>query len=254
VSQLLLLTRHLHRESIDKTQEESYSSYKEYLGSRITDWVKPGIVLSYFDKFKNDYFKGIGSYKHYVETYTLKKNEKDVLERIIFDARVKPFETVSDDSLAPSEETKIRTNKNKFAKDMSAKSAPGSKFASATFIVSSTLIFILLSSLGVRNIRSYLSQTTNTVISVQPTPEVSGASDVESEPISMLTVKITDGAEFVNLRKEASTKSEIIGKAVDGEVFEYISKEGNWYQIKLDNGSFAFISANYVQITEMLNN
>jgi uncharacterized protein YgiM (DUF1202 family) len=70
----------------------------------------------------------------------------------------------------------------------------------------------------------------------------------------MLIVKIGDGSESVNIREQPSTKSEIVGKAKDGDTYELVSKNSEWYQIKLEDGSVAFISAKYSEIEGEGNN
>ena len=277
--QLLLLTRYLHREALsgidhNTTDHQDFSSYREYLGSRITEWIKPELVLSYFDKFKSDYFKGVSEYKNFVEGYVLKQNEKETLDKIVFDTKVKDLEADTDkDTVKPSEEFKV--NEHRSDKELPSMPAPVSRFGLASFIISSTLIFVFLSFLGVRNVKSYLTQNNNVVISVQPTPEVAGeVSEVEDiietpasgyvintptpeykesvlqpESTSSLSVKVITGSNNnINLRDNATTSAQIIGKAIDGDTFILISQDGDWYQIMLADGTIAYISSSYAQI------
>jgi hypothetical protein len=70
---LLHLSRYIHTNpyEITKNLESAYSSYSEYLGKRETQWIKPKIVLDYFDKAKSDFIKGTNTYKNFVENYSL---------------------------------------------------------------------------------------------------------------------------------------------------------------------------------------
>ena len=61
----------------------------------------------------------------------------------------------------------------------------------------------------------------------------------------------TSGAGFVNIREKPSTQSGEIGKARDGDTFEMVSRESDWYEIKLNNESNGFISEEFAQIKEI---
>lgn len=224
------LTGFLHHSS-------NNSSYPEYLGSRKTSWVKPQVVLSLF---KN----GASDYKNLVEK---ERGKSDQLER-------------SPDRRDLASSYDLRTD-------------PGLKIRSRMreFLTISTLGFVVLVAISVRNITiskalSYQPQPTPAVLSetqeattseVSPeatleataTAEMSTApADAvkpEATPITSLTVKIADGSSFVNIRQKPTVNSEKIGKANDGDAFEFISINAGWYEIKLIDGSTGFISGKY---------
>ena len=52
----------------------------------------------------------------------------------------------------------------------------------------------------------------------------------------------------VNIRKGASTSSDKIGSAVKGDVLTYVSTSGDWYQVKLADGSLGYVSASYAKL------
>lgn len=81
-SYLLHLSRYIHINPTEYIENilEAYSSYAEYLGKRKTDWVKPGVILQYFDNAKLTFFKRTNSYKDFVEKY--QKNSEDVLKEL----------------------------------------------------------------------------------------------------------------------------------------------------------------------------
>jgi putative transposase len=248
VSQLLHLTRYLHRESFKRNGDgkdanlNGHSSYEEYLGERETSWIKPKVVLSHFSKSKNDSFKEIGGYKNFVEKYELKQKEKEMLERIIIESEPEHLERRV---LKPEESKSFQeVRKNPVIE-------PRSKIPE--FIAAATVVFVLLFTLGIRNIRTSVIQTKLSKSSTPPpTSQISGleteAEDAKPEPKKILVIKINDKSESVNLRQEPTTKSEKVGKAKDGDTFELVSKDSKWYQIKLADGSIAFVSARYAEI------
>jgi len=67
--QLLVLSRYIHRNPLEITPnlEDAYSSYGDYLGRRNTGWLKPKIVLDFFNKETAPEFTKINSYKTFVE-------------------------------------------------------------------------------------------------------------------------------------------------------------------------------------------
>lgn len=81
---LLHLSRYIHLNPIDDYNNltKAYSSYAEYLGIRNTEWVKPQIILQYFDQAKTDFIK-TNSYKDFVEKY--KRDNDSILEGIILE-------------------------------------------------------------------------------------------------------------------------------------------------------------------------
>jgi len=66
---LLHLSRYIHRNPLKYTKDlkNAYSSYGEYLGLRKTEWVKPEIVLSFFEPAKLPFLKHTNTYKSFVE-------------------------------------------------------------------------------------------------------------------------------------------------------------------------------------------
>ena len=79
---LLHLSRYIHQNPSEFTNdlENTYSSYSEFLGKRKTSWVKPEIVLDYFDKAKTDFIKRVNTYKNFVENYSV--DSKEILGKL----------------------------------------------------------------------------------------------------------------------------------------------------------------------------
>ena len=234
MSHLLLLTRYLH-------QTGKYSSYPEYLGKRKTSWVKPIISLSFLEK------KG-GNYQNFVEKYELNQMEREIVEKI-------SIEKVSQPLNQPPKEEKIHLNPI-----IATKPKP------YEFIVISA-VFLLLFGLGINNIRAKMikgpeilsTPTTSEVLSetdnndeVKTNTDIDQTESQDKTPITYITIKISDESEYVNIRQNPTTKSEAIGKALDGDTFKFVSLNSGWYEIKLDNGSIGFVSANYATQEEIL--
>ncbi|KKS80885.1 MAG: Transposase [Candidatus Woesebacteria bacterium GW2011_GWC1_43_10b] len=215
ISHLPPLTHHIHHGLND------FSSYPEYSGKRKTSWVNTNVVLS----LKN----------------------KDNYENVKF-----PDGITFEDNTQQLERSILEPGENKSFKEVYSEPVSKSRSKAPTFIATATLSFVLLFSLGIRNIKTSIAQTKNSANSVTPpTSQVSGAEDEISEPEAepeakiMLVIKISDESESVNIRKEPSTKSDIVIKAKEGDAFEYVSKDGQWYKIKLDDNTFAFVSERY---------
>lgn len=257
VTPLVFLTRHIHKADVDSQElTNNYSSYREYVGLRKTFWIRPESVLSFFEKTKNQCSKPVTNYRFFVENYYLGASEKKLLEGIILDSEsehlARRIPDLARRDLASKKiaaNFKVHEDKMEPARTVNI---PGVIEISAAFAV-----FLLLVGLGIRNISAQSSKATP--IS-SPTPTVSGAKD--AEPIAsdkvqqiitkkVLVVKITDGAESVNIRREPSVQSEKIGEAHNGEIFEdFVVLDSRWYQIKLPNDLHGFVSSRYIEEIE----
>jgi putative transposase len=72
---LLHLSRYIHRNPLKYTGDlrNAYSSYGEYLGLRKTEWIKPALILSFFQPGKLPFLKHINNYQKFVEYETRKE-------------------------------------------------------------------------------------------------------------------------------------------------------------------------------------
>lgn len=73
----------------------------------------------------------------------------------------------------------------------------------------------------------------------QPAPQPVAASKLEI---------LSTETGYLNVRSEASSKSQIVTKANPGETYEYTLKQGDWYQIKLKDGSLGWVSGKYIKL------
>lgn len=220
---ILHLTRHLH--------SHGYSSYPEYLGTRVTAWVKPAAVLSYFANTKADTFKGVEFYKDFVEKYQPDQKETELIEKI-------SFENINQRLVGPG-----HINKN----------PPPKLRMKASELFTASVIFLLLLFLGVRNIQGspvkMVNKSLTEAIPVpSPTPAVLSETKEVETPKTMLIVKISDGSDSVNIRQEPTVSSNKIGEALEDDTFEFVSVNSGWYEIKLTDGSTGFISARYIEV------
>ncbi len=231
VSELLALTQYLHR-------GDGYSSYQEFLGTRATSWVKPAVVVSLFEKSKNDAFKGIRGYQQFVENYTLKPKEQEILERIILKRDTDHHETQPVVQTVTSEPDLV------------------SRSRIPEFIAAGT-VFVLLFALGMRNILAISGKTNNPAPT--PAPPVLGIETTQPTPTPtvertiakpMVQVTTDDEAASVNIREGPTADANIIGKAKSGDTFELVSGDSQWYEVKRADGSTGFISATYITVLD----
>lgn len=210
---LLLLTRYLHKAG-------GYSTYPEYSGQRETSWVKSKFVLSINN--------GDGDHKNYIENYEPNQEEIEVLSEIAIEKVDQHLE---------------RRN----LKEVSLKS-----WSRIPELVAASVVFVLLLGLGLRNV-------TVTAKSLAVTPvtlgtETTSASPIpatEPEPKIMLTVRYTEGP--VNIREKPTVQSKKTGEAYDGDIFEFVSKNSDWYEVKLPDSSTGFIFSKYIETGETSN-
>ena len=84
-SYLLHLSRYIHLNPVELTRmnpvDYSYSSYKNYLGTKKSDWVKPNFILNFFNKDKMiPYLKTYPSYEKFVEGFG--KEDEGILDEL----------------------------------------------------------------------------------------------------------------------------------------------------------------------------
>ena len=189
-------------------------------------------------------------YKYFIEKHVLDQKEKELIDSITF----------SDDS-ACHERKDLASSSGHL--NPSLKSRP-KVFG---FMATSVLALLLLTTLGIRNIqvsaiRSAQELPTPAYSVLSETEEVKSTKDLRPDPTPeatskvpkvILTVKTGDASSSVNIREKPSTDSAKLGKARDGGTFEFVSKDQEWYEVRLDDGSTGFISEKYM-IEEGANN
>jgi len=220
-SQLLLLTRFLHR--------IAHSSYPEYLGKRTSMWVNTKVILSIME---------LNDYRKYVERYELNQKEKELLEEILLENKVLERRKVES------------TAANIPSADQIVNLKPLSRIPE---IFGISVIFLLLTGMSLRNINiskaktmvAGAAATQSPVLSVSTQATPSPEPTPSAKPKNMVIVKITDGVESVNIRQNPTTSSAKVGQANNGETFEFVSLSFGWYEVKLADGSTGYLSSMY---------
>lgn len=233
---MLYLTHRLHHAG-------GSSSYAQYLGTRVTSWVKPKVVQSCFDKVKTDLPKETYSYKDFVEKYELSQKEKELIEGITFESETQHLERRD---LAGN----VENHFPEIFPEPSKKIDLGSDLKPLQRVpefLATSVVFLLLLTLGIRNIMASPTKS-------PPSPTSSVLSETkkieEIKPKTILTIKIDDASASasVNIRQKPTVNSEKIGTARDGDTFEFVSVNSGWYEIKLANGSTGFINGAYTEV------
>ncbi len=259
---LLLLTRYLHDHQ--ENGKDGYSSYKEFIGERETDWVKPDAALSYFDKAKNNSFKDTANYRDFIDKHELTKSEQEILEGIILE-RILPTDKPEPlEGRIPALERKERkvaqvqpaVRESKASSDIvPVDDVPA--LPSLPELAIATAVFLLLFAFGIRNINaSFISSPKSSVsgVTTESAPKEETKSLAKPDPAlqdkKVLIVRTDDPAASINIRREPTVQSEKIGVAYSGETFEFIPVNSEWYEIKLTNEARGFISAKFVEVVE----
>lgn len=60
------------------------------------------------------------------------------------------------------------------------------------------------------------------------------------------TVEVTSNS--VNLRAEPSTSATILGSAAKGDKLTYVATQGDWYKVKLSNGTIAWVYSSLAKL------
>lgn len=242
LKRLLYLARFIHSTQDSKDPAKNYSSSLEYLGKRNTPWVKTHAFSSLAEA---------KDYKKFIENHELGQKEKELLEGITLEnesfhlAGRNPtqkgdelIQTLSDTnkSLETSQESFNETGVN-----------PGFiRKLRVPEIAGITAVFLLLVTLGIRNINASSSKVLG--VEATPLPSPTPTLSVEEKKLEqMVVIKITDGVETVNIRQNPSINSKKIGEAKDGQTFEFVSLNSGWYGVKLDSG-LGFIFATYAHL------
>lgn len=230
-SALPLLTRFFHN-------PHNYSSYLEYLGLKETSWIKPKVVLSFFDKGKS-------AYKDFVEKHKLNQKEKKLLNSINFDNEAPHLEKKKDEK-----------------KEVKPNYAPEPRLRMPIFIMVSTAMFVLLFTLGARNVsisiannsqslpaHEVLSETEEALPTQVPEPTQAPSPTPTEEPepseeikSGMLKVRIDNATSSASIYERPATDSGKVDEARNNDAFKYVYFDSGWYEIRLVDGSTGFIS------------
>lgn len=247
-SQAIFLSYFMHRGS-------HFSSYAEYLGLRRSAWVKSDLILSLFGVDKQENFKRLTDYQEFVEKYELNQEEKKELEGMV-------FEKLPEESVFNKTRDEARVSEERFVNK--ARNQPVSWSGRLAFLTS-TALFLVLFGLGLRNILMTQRQelvvlSAETSQMVEPTvvvglPETISVDLPASESAGLvdsvktvLKVRVNEGLTKVNIRRSPTAESEMVGSTQSGDIFEFVSENQDWYEIKLTDGAAGFVSAAYTEL------
>lgn len=66
--------------------------------------------------------------------------------------------------------------------------------------------------------------------------------------VSSQFVQVSSGIADIRVRVLPETESRIVGEAIDGDIFRYISEEGNWIEIEMFSGDPRYIHNSMVEV------
>lgn len=217
----LMLYLHSNFSQKDGVPSHYYSSYPEYLGQRVTEWINLQ-QTSTEDKLKNEKAIAQENIPKAVSnpSHTKTKPKPRILDMILAVSILFFFSSYSLFNITKT------TIKNRGLFTPSATVHPQVS--------------------GIKDIKSDPSPTPDNSINI----DVLNADNSEQNLVKTIVIKTGDGTKTAELRKLPAIESEVIGTAKNGEQFELISIHPLWYEIKLDENRSAFVSENYSEIVE----
>lgn len=222
---LPMLVRYLHNAG-------SYSTLPEYSGQKVTPWVKTKSVLN------NQNVKGNNQY--FVENSQINKDEEKVLKEIMIEGSFCHLERSNPKIISHKEEI---TPKDITIPKEIVILKPWSRIPE---LLAASVVFVLLLGIGLRNVTAATQNSSTQAVTLgTKTTSTSSAQAFEPKPKIMITVNHTE--EPINIRKNPENQSEKISEAKNGNQFELVSKNSNWYQVKLPDGSIGFILSSDIE-------
>ncbi len=82
-----------------------------------------------------------------------------------------------------------------------------------------------------------IAQTVASLMRI-PQPEAAGPAN------TVVVIQVGQGS-TLNVRAEASASGEILGYLENGDMMPYVKESGGWYQIKIDEGLFGWVSSKF---------
>ncbi len=199
-----------------------HSTYPEYTGSRETSWIDT----------------------------TLGANSSELAPALMIDTHT---QTEKHEEIVPEIQPVMQPSVQPVAQEIPATPIVTHRPRKYQYLAASTSLFLLLLVLGLHNIDTHA----HTIAQAQSNPMVLSESDtISTQPTQIplptpeitttQSVHIVPGAAHINIHQDASLISKSIGKANGGEVYEFISHEAGWYEIKIDDYTSGFISEEFI--------
>lgn len=115
-------------------------------------------------------------------------------------------------------------------------------------IIFSIIILIML--IGINIKRVFFENETASLTPIQISVPTTNSSPTPKEKLKKVVIAIEDGSPSVNIREKATIYSEILKKAEEGNTFEFVEEEKEWFKIKLEENNFGYVAKKYAKLTQ----
>lgn len=275
---LLLLTQHIHKEYINSSVNHVGSTHEEYLKGQNPDWIKSHYILSLFEDKVDPRLNKYGNYKNFIENYQPEGKEGEMLDKLIIEKDYAKTSLTNDRSKATQKlETKgetitnpdnnqVEENKNDLSTQTTSEDniKEQNKHRRSLFVyaLTTSMVFVFLFSLGLKNVITTTKEPVETIAelppkSPSPTPrevvlEASTKEDnfLEETTNKLVIIRTSSEMQSTNIFREKSIDSYVISEASNGDVFDYLSENSEWYKVRLDNGEVGFVMKSSAVIQE----
>jgi len=132
----------------------------------------------------------------------------------------------------------------KFLMVLRKKDAPGGNLGHGVIFFSVVILIILT---GTSINRIFFAKKD---VSPSPTPQSTVLPTPTPLPSKKIIIVIEDKSLTVNIRKKATIYSDIIKKVEEGTSFDILEEETEWFKIKLDEGTYGYVSKKYAKLLE----
>lgn len=264
IETLANLTCQLHHSSFQSNKDaiNRHSSYAEYLRIRNTLWIKPNIVLTFFNASKNS-----NIYQNLVENYESDKKEE------------KPLEQTASPKLASSQ-TIPQSRIASISSEISQPDLDPLSYSNFFKYTMAMAVFLILFSFGISNV--WVTSKDKNIFTPSLSPEVAGTKDeapyvsevessfqetnsvsTEEDPmtspvpdsINEVTLAVKKDYESVDIyvHEIPRADSKVVSIAKYGDTFEYISHFSGWYKVRLSDNSFGYVLETLLEIVKREN-
>ena len=123
--------------------------------------------------------------------------------------------------------------------------------SSKSFFITAVLVFFLLMFLGVRSIaesdkKTEENTTTIALDSADDAIIIKTSDDSQIEKI--IVIKADNPKSVISIRKTPNELSPINYQAKVGEEFEYLTNEGEWYEIKISETETGWLKEEFIEV------
>jgi hypothetical protein len=188
-----------------------YSSYPEYSEKRKTSWVRTITT-------------------HIEQGDVITEKEKELISNVVIE-----------------EDFGMLEGRNLAAKEVQVQK----RSSRVPEIASAFAVFLVLTGLGLRNIQ--VSSAKNIASSPVEEPAVLSVSVSPTntpEPKTMVLINAPQGDNSVKIRQEPANNAIVVFEAKDGDIFEFVSVNTGWLEVKLSEDLTGFVWAEETSLLE----